>query len=441
MKNLFAKLLRMLKNPAPYIEMAWFRYAQKPIIWPTQVWWYRKVILPRLVKKVAKKEKIKVLFLAMSVAYWKYDTIYRRMAKDDRFDPIIMPAMRTNQSFEDQLKDHDELMIEFSRRGYNIVPGYDKGKRRFIAPQSLGADIVFYTHPYSGPGRLRRKYDFWAMRKSLICYVPYFFQDSLNKESLSHPIQLAAWRNFYAYDEIKNFVNEVLSSKGGNVSIVGYCSGEEIQSVSFADANASWGNDNTNRKRIIWAPHHSIDATDQYYRASTFLEYAEEMKSIANTYRDRLIIAFKPHPVLYSRLVVKWGREKVDAYYNFWKKGSNTLLQEGEYLSLFKGSDAMIHDSSSFKNEYIEVDKPCMFLFRKDVLLNVSRIGQLAVDAHYAGRNKDDIICFIENVVLKGDDYKASERRDYRNKYLTPPNGKTFSENVIDEILKGLGRI
>ena len=439
MKSFFAKLLRMIKSPSIYIEVAWFRYVQKPALWPIEVWWYRNVILPQLIKKVGRKEKIKVLFLAMSVAYWKYDTVYRRMAADFRFEPIIMPAMRTNQSLGDQLRDHDELMEEFSRRGYNIVPGYDKRKSRFVSPKYLKADIIFYTHPYSGPGRLRRLYDFWAMRRSLICYMPYFFAAGGDSVQSNHPIQNIAWQLYYPYEQIRPLLEKVMDNRACNVKIPGYVFGEELGEVDRSRADLVWRSDV--RIRIIWAPHHSID-NDSLCRVGTFLMYCDAMKELAKRYSNKIMIAFKPHPVLYSRLVKKWGREKTDEYYNFWAGQENTMIQQGAYLELFKGSDAMIHDCDSFQREYLEVNKPCLFLCRPDFIINgLDDAGKSALAAHYSARSKEDIVNFIENVVFKGVDPLAGLREDFYNRYLKTPNGRPFSENVVSEILKGLGKI
>ena len=437
---MLGKAIRFMRNPIPYIEKVWYGWWMQPIVWPFQVWWYRKFILPRLIRSVSRKKQIRVLFLAMSVSYWKYDTVYRLMANDSRFMPMIMPAMRTNQSLDEQLQDHDELMKEFSIRGYNIVAGYDKIERRFISPNKLRPDIVFYTHPYSGAGRLRRKYDFWALRKSLICYSPYYFHVANDPFYFNQPIQNLAWQLYYPYKKILSIAKSAMRNKGVNVKIAGYCLGEEIAEMRKADADAAWRNDTTGRKRIIWAPHHSIDATDTVVRTSTFFEYCEQMKDIAVKYKDKVLIAFKPHPVLYSRLVRSWGKQKTDDYFDFWQHQENTMVQTGDYVALFCGSDAMIHDSGSFKCEYLYLNKPCMFLYRKDFLDVLNEIGFRALDAHYSGRSFVDIVEFIENVLLLGSDFKDVERRAFRDEYLTAPSGKMFSENVVHEILAGLGK-
>ena len=61
--------------------------------------------------------------------------------------------------------------------------------------------------------------------------------------------------------------------------------------------------------------------------------------------------------------------------------------------------------------------------------------GQLAMRLHYVGKCKEDIIHFIEEVVLKGNDPMKDGREDFYNKYLLPPNGKSVAENTMDVFL------
>lgn len=433
--------LRILSNPKSYLEVAWMRFVLRPLVWRFEVWFYRTFLLSFIVRRVARKAKngepIRVLFLAMTVSYWKYDTLYRKMAKDPRFCPMIMPAMRTGQSFEDQLRDHDEIMLEFGRRGYDVVPGYDRKRGRFNDPMLLKPDIVFYTHPYSGPGRLRKMYDFWAMRSCLLCHVPYYFLSSTDDGLVNNPIQNMCWHYYCPNEAIRTDVAKVMNNGGVNTRTVGYPFGEELAEISKVEADLAWRGDK--RKRIIWAPHHSIE-NDPVFRTGTFLDNCDFMRELATRHADKLMIAFKPHPVLFSRLEKIWGREKTQRYYDFWRTHENTLLQTGAYQALFKGSDALIHDSGSFQREYLETRKPCLFLYREDCLVSsFNEFAKRGLEAHYSGRSVEDIENFVEKVVLKSDDPKAVDRTLFYETYLKTPTGCVFSDNVIAEIEKGLG--
>ena len=82
-------------------------------------------------------------------------------------------------------------------------------------------------------------------------------------------------------------------------------------------------------KKIIFAPHHTIE--ESKYSLSSFLKFGEFIKSLAKAYQGKIQWSFKPHPILKSKLYLHpyWGKQKTDAYYNFWKDESYTQLDEG----------------------------------------------------------------------------------------------------------------
>ena len=168
---------------------------------------------------------------------------------------------------------------------------------------------------------------------------------------------------------------------------------------------------------------------------SSFLENGQLMLELMHKYENEVQWIFKPHPLLYSKLVKQWGKEKTDDYYNDWKNSENSQYENGQYDAIFKYSDAMIHDCSSFTIEYHYTKNPVMYLMRKqgrDVIYN--DFGQKAFDLHYKGNTKEQIEQFIQNVI-RGVDPLKEERERFYNEHLIPPHGKTACENIIDAIL------
>jgi hypothetical protein len=60
------------------------------------------------------------------------------------------------------------------------------------------------------------------------------------------------------------------------------------------------------------------------------------------------------------------------------------------------------------------------------------------MNLHYIGQDLQDIVAFIEEVVLKGNDPMKQQRLQFRNDCLLPPNGKTVAENTMDVLLREL---
>jgi hypothetical protein len=57
--------------------------------------------------------------------------------------------------------------------------------------------------------------------------------------------------------------------------------------------------------------------------------------------------------------------------------------------------------------------------------------GEKAVNAHYQSRNKKQLIDFIENVVLNGNDWMKEERNNFVHSTLIPKNKLTASQNIL----------
>ena len=133
-----------------------------------------------------------------------------------------------------------------------------------------------------------------------------------------------------------------------------------------------------------------------------------------------------------------WGEEKTNDYYNRWATMDNTQIVEGDYLGLFKYSDAMIHDCVSFTIEYCYTKNPVMYLIKeRDINSHRSELnefGQRAFDLHTHGCTKEQIKAFIQ-MVAEGKDDKKDQRVQYYNDSLLPPCGKSACENIINAIL------
>ena len=108
---------------------------------------------------------------------------------------------------------------------------------------------------------------------------------------------------------------------------------------------------------------------------------------------------------------------------------------------MFLGSDAMIHCSGSFIVEYHYTGKPVQYVYSKARNSpDLGKIGDEALRVHYHAHSIEDIDRFIQQVVIEGHDTMQKERQNFASTYLKSPNGKMFSENVVQDILHELGK-
>ena len=157
--------------------------------------------------------------------------------------------------------------------------------------------------------------------------------------------------------------------------------------------------------------------------------------------KNNIQIAFKPHPLLKEKLYTdeQWGKEKTDKYYQKWDELPNGQLEEGDYIDLFASSDAMILDSASFMAEYLYTRKPSLFTKRdNEIEKRFNDFGKLVFQKLYQAETEKEIIKFIEDVVIAGNDYMYDERNNFFTQVVLPLNNKTASENIYNELIKEL---
>lgn len=380
---------------------------------------YTRIKTPFLVNRLRKKEQIVVAFVIFELGSWKTENLYLSMLSHNRFCPllIVVPSL-------DNANENNILKAYLLKKKYTFFELNDGEtiKKRFHP------DIIFYQKPYS---RCFKKSVFYRNNlSSLFCYMSYCFRNTtlnFNQNSFFHNY---AWQIYVENNIMKKELELFMDNKGKNLVVTGLTVMDDLMKnkENYVDPWKPLGN----RKRIIYAPHHTIN--NEIVNRSTFLQYYDFMLELAEKYKDEVQWAFKPHPLLKAKLYKLWGEKKTNDYFARWSYLENTQYEYGEYMGLFKYSDAMIHDCGSFIIEYLYTLKPVMYLANNDVLdEHTNNQTRKSLELHYIGRNRKDIETFIQNVIA-GKDVMREERLKFYNSNLIP-NTKSSSENVIDAIL------
>lgn len=394
---------------------------------------YRKQI-PVIVKQLRKKENIRVLFVLSDVSLWKTEGLYREMLVHPRFSPILGTCLITSDIPSESIRKYNALKDYLLMKGYSYKEIFDLRKDR------LGADIVFFQQPYENVISPNVFYHSLIRSKTLICDVHYSMRTlaitKQNRWVIDESLYRYCWQ-MYVENSLTAEFGKLSLLKGKNIVITGMPIQDELLKESKQFINP-WKKQSTEKKKIIYAPHHTIPVTGNLINLSCFLDVCDFMLEMAEKYADNIQFAFKPHPFLKKKLFEYWGDEKTNAYYQRWASMENTQLSEGEYISLFAYSDGMIHDCDSFTLEYTFTKKPALFLVspskeseRRD---DLNKFGQIAYDLHDKGFTKDDIESFIRKIISEEDTLKL-ERESFYNTYLLPPYGNTASQNIISAIL------
>lgn len=388
------------------------------------------------VREIRKKGYARIVFLVSSLPMWKFQPLFDRLRKDSRFEVFIAIYPFPTLS-ETQKKDCvTDLCTFFTNHGISPIDlsCYDRPGEKLRS--EINPDLLFYPQPYNH--LYWNDLDNQFFSDKLTCYIPYAVFTSRESWAYKTLLSNTAWRLFYPTGARKQEAQEVLYNQGRNIRVTG-----EVTADLFCEDNSKdpWKPQNHPKKRIIWAPHFSILGGCLHRDSFSWLHIT--MLKVAEYYKDIVQFSFKPHPRLFSTLceMPEWGEERVEAYYRTWADGENTQLDTGPYIDLFKGSDAMIHDSSSFSVEYLFTRKPALFTSKNlsSVLNQLNTFGQEAILAHYLCGTESLITNFIEKTVIDGEDPHRMNREAFYQKYLLPPSGNSVSENIFNEILTGLG--
>lgn len=378
--------------------------------------------IPYKVYKLRKKKCIRVLFCVSELSPWKTEELFVEMQKHPRFEVIL--GLFTSTEVPYARKQLEEYCQE---KKYNYVD-LDK-----IDMKSLRADIIFYQKPYINwayPPQMQIKHHLYA----LFCYVNYAFHSMMEDWAFNLELYHYVWQVYYENNLIVEERRPFLPIKGRNVVVTGLPIQDRLN-IKADDVEDPW-KDKTGKRRIIYAPHHTLPGMHlKGIDFSTFLEYHDFMLELAEKYKDEVCFAFKPHPILYKNLLELWGKERTDSYYNRWRFLENCQLETGSYVGLFMHSDAMIHDCCSFTIEYHYTKNPVLYLIKDEHHAdNLGILSRTAFDLHYKAKTRNGIERFVQDVIHDVDPLK-NKREEFFNETLMPPYGKTACKNIINSIL------
>ncbi|MBO5964631.1 MAG: CDP-glycerol glycerophosphotransferase family protein [Bacteroidaceae bacterium] len=401
----------------------------------------RKVrrIQDRKIKALRQQDKCCVLFFLQTPSVWKYDSLYRKLESSEYFEPLIVVSpynVHLNYDMQECFRVMHQTEDFARESGYQYISAYNWEKCEWRDIKKLcSPDVVFFTKPYKDT---LPAYHIYHYTDVLTLYVPY----GINCMHLYHnnyelPFQSLLWKFLLETDFQKHYAEIYEKSHGDNVEVVGALAMEKLMQKEYETKDV-WKPQEVKKKRIIWAPHHTVD---YLFNFSNFLNYCDDMLRLAEKYKEEVQFAFKPHPVLKFKLINIWGKEKTDAYYNRWEQLDNGQIKQGDYIDLFKTSDAMVHDSASFTVEYLYAKKPVLFQIRDEKVKDeFNSFGQLCFEKHYHAYSIEETEAFIRDVVIADNDPKKEDREQFYKNYLYPKDGVMPSDKIISLLQTAIGK-
>lgn len=382
-------------------------------------------------RRLKDKEKIEVAFLLTIPGMWKLDYLFRQLRELPRYHPyvVIYPYSFYKGFSPEEVQATLERTKKFiADKGFEYHIPYDEKRKKWLDVKTeYHPDIVFFTSPYKD---FPKRYSVYRFRHTLTCYVPYGFC-SLRMDQTNYNL---IFHNLVGMYFLETKIHQQLAqtyarNKGENTMVSGY-PGTEVFLRKDYIPHYDWKPQPHPKKRIIWAPHHTVTGD---VSVSNFLAYSEYMFRLAEKYKDEVQWVFKPHPLLKFKLQQIWGVKETLDYYQRWDALDYTQLEEINYVDLFLTSDAMIHDCGSFAAEYLFLHKPVMYLVKEGMQVEIqfNPFGEHTFAQHYHGYSENDIERFLREVVIEGKDSMRESRQAFFEEYLAPRDGLMPSEKII----------
>ncbi len=387
------------------------------------------------------KKPLNVLFLCPDKSVFSLEELFRLMKQGEEFQPVVgvFPYEHLDPDIKFDASKYEKVVQWLKQKQMKCVPLYDFKKNEYLSLKKFQPDIVFFNSTLY----LKNMNRFMEQaRNAITCFVPYgYFLSNSQKSIFDTDFHLKMTYLFWESSVSLAMSEHYARNKGENSFFAGY-----PKLDPFFDGHSPenvWKTQSVAKKKIVWAPHHSIENDPDHYGYSCFNELADVMLELAEKYRDKVQFAFRPHPLLRSRLNAdeRWGEQRTAEYYQKWEQRENTQLSDGDYIDLLLASDAMIGDSISFMCEYSAIDKPYCFTTRDDTMSR--KFNELGKDVfnrllYKAPPLSGEIENFLQNVVLNGNDPLSEKRRAFAKESLLPPDGKSASENIFNFLKREL---
>ena len=390
-------------------------------------------VLTASAQKIRRKDKIKVGFVTYDSSMWCGDDLYNFFVNDERFEPTIFLCIRVDKQvnkinkvlFKRNLQHGVE---QFKNHNLNVVALDNK---KAVAPAQ---DVLIFLTPYLS--WLPDTFHVESLKAStLITHIPYAFDTATRRVLCKEPIFFIFWKLFAPSPLILEMYEKYCAIGVPSGVYSGYPK-TDIFFKKDAEFNFDWKMARPDAKKIIYAPHWSINEGVKY---ATFQWNYQFMYEYAKAHPE-ISWVVKPHQnLMYS--AVKSGLfpsiEAFKKYLQDWDDLPNAQVYTGGYYQqIFATSDGIIHDSGSFIAEYQYTNKPMIYLFRGTQSLNDLGKEILKVAHIVDGKDLDGIAAMIQKVFIEGNDDKATARKELFDKYLNYPktNGMLASEFIYKSI-------
>ena len=417
----------------PFASFAWHLLKDRIL----KMLWHKRIQRRVSFLRTVRERPLKVCFCVIFDSVFPLARVFELMFDDDSFDPYILVIPDVGNGNENMFRvmknTLDNLRVKYGNR---VLSSLENGK--FICPIGM-FDCFAMMNPYSGMTHEYYRIPYLASRGSIVFMTRYFTETgTIYSETFNSLPELSyLWKFFAENDEDARRIRkkQPILDKLGGVHPIGLPKADYFAMVAIQQRK---------RKRIIIAPHHSMDPIAGKFMISNFPRYADFFLRLPALYPD-IDWVFRPHPLTMVTMVNsgRWTMDQRNEYEVKMKSYANVEFQEGgSYYSTFMNSDALIQDCSSFLPEYFYSNKPQCYLLagvhaEEEQFLEY---GRELLSCTYKAFSEEDILNFIDKVVVADNDTMKDRREAFTSKRLMY-NYPHASEAMVGYLKEAFGRI
>lgn len=371
---------------------------------------YQNKTLKRIQEKV-KTKKLKVVFLSSEIQKWNANSLYWTMAKSDLFEPLVLiyPLFRVHDGFCKGSPTLEDQYNFYANQGINVEYLYENNN--YLKLEDFKPDIVFYQQHWDLPAIYAPEY---VAKFALTCYFTYGMEILESRHDYLKDFHKLLYKFFVDNDYNIQRYESYKKGNSKNCVAIGHPKLDEYLKPVSSNADKYWKS--PDKFRIIYAPHHSVEAKS-ILRFATFKKNGKFIQELAEKHPETTWI-FKPHPRFPVALEKDnvMTKSEIDEYYDKWAQIGN-IYDKGDYFDIFKSSDLLITDCCAFLVEYLPSGKPTIRMVNPDSI-KLNKYGESIVEHCYQTYDNQDLEKMFDMLVREKNDYKAEKRHDFSQNLL-----------------------
>lgn len=393
---------------------------------------YKRVVC-NLSRQYKVEREIRVAFIVVFSSVFPVRPVFELMLNDSVFKPYIVVVPNVSRTYKYMLDTYMETLNELKNQyGDSVIGAYNEDTDEYLELKDKYS-VLFFCNPYKSLVHRFHHVEYFLGKNCLPVYSSYGFAAlKFFDEVIATDFYNYMWKACVETSLNLEYIKKHEKIKGHNGVITGYIKMDKYASIKP---------NKYSKKRILICPHHTVWG-DSTLNISNFLKYSELFVELPELFPDVDFI-FRPHPLLFANLKAHniWTEQEIEKYMERLLAHPNmTYDKSGDYMQQFADSDAMIHDCGSFIGEYLYTEKPCCYMMKslQETMNNLVPLGQECMQHYYHAFSREDIINFIKDVVIDGNDIKKEARVNFVENEIKVnyPNAAKFVCDFIKKQLK-----